>query len=47
MYEMMGQISQGEFRGHSSSYRSLVYPGMAPLEHIFRYHSFPSLREPK
>eukprot|EP01049_Picozoa_sp_SAG25_P001521 SAG25_NODE_68_length_17436_cov_79.923055_20_plen_160_part_00 len=27
------------------SYRSLVYPGMAPLEHNFRYHSFPSLRE--
>ena len=25
-------------------YRSLVYPGMAPLDHYFRYHSFPSLR---
>jgi hypothetical protein len=23
----------------------IVYPGMAPLDHIFRYHSFPSLRE--
>jgi hypothetical protein len=29
----------------SCCYRSLVYPGMAPLEHNFRYHSFPSLRE--
>ena len=26
-------------------YGPLVCPGMAPLDHIFRYHSFPSLRE--
>ena len=25
------------------SYRSLVYPGMAPLEHNFRYHVFRAL----